>query len=173
MAFDRLFSVFRVSGSGLAAQRRLIDATASNIANIDTTETAAGGPYVPRRVTFGEKPVEVLFAREMSDAMRGIELQQDSIRHFDKRGMEEDMGVGGNDPALSGVDAQIVMEQTNPFKKVYEPENPSADAEGYVLKPNVNSVEEMTNLMTASRSYEANISILNAAKAMMKKALEI
>jgi len=173
MAFDRIFSVFRVSGSGLAAQRRLLDATASNIANVETTETETGRPYTPRRVQFGENGVSGLFAKEMGRAVRGLEMQRGSVRHFDKTGMPGGLPRALNDPAASGVDAEVVMEESNPTIRVYEPDHPSADADGYVEKPNINAVQEMAHMMTASRAYEANITVLNAAKAMMKKALEI
>ena len=73
----------------------------------------------------------------------------------------------------SAVEALQELESLRPVKRVYEPDNPSADDTGYVTKPNINLVKEMTNMMIASRAYEANVNVLNAAKSMMKKALEI
>ena len=73
----------------------------------------------------------------------------------------------------SGVEALEQLDNDNPFKTVYEPDNPNADANGYVQKPNINLVKEMTNMMVASRAYEANVTVMSAAKNMMKKALEI
>ena len=172
MSFDRIFSVFRVAGTGLAAQRQLLDATASNIANVETTETATGRPYAPRRVQFSEDSASRGFAQEMRDALGSIGMLRSSDRHFRENG--EGLSLpGSGDPSSRGVSATTVLEQDNPFKRVYEPENPAADVDGYVDKPNVNTIEEMAHMMTASRAYEANVTVLTAAKAMMKKALEI
>ena len=169
MSFGRMFSIFRISGSGLSAQRNLIEATSKNIANVETTKTKNGGPYVPRRVRFnvsqgqnggfGNLLMTELSRRNGSDVIRGAGPVDVLRRH-------------AADTEFA-VNAQQVKQQKEPFKLVYEPDNPDADENGYVKKPNVNLVREMSNLMIASRTYEANISVMNGAKAMMKKALEI
>ena len=152
MDFTNLFSVFRISGSGLAAQRRLIEATSSNIANIETTDTDQGGPYIPQRVSFKSTKQSDSFGSLLDRANRFNPVER---------------GLG------SMVTAKTFDQQVEPTKKEYEPENPKADEQGYVEKPNINLTLEMGNMMVASRAYEANVTVLNAAKAMMKKALEI
>ncbi len=165
MALERLFSVFRISGSGLSAQRKLIEATASNIANVDSTQTKEGGPYIPKRVSFQESRVHDTFTR----------LLRAESRHVGRVQSERTFPVNRRDSSKlgSGVEALEGLDRQEPFQMVFEPENPNANDEGYVRKPNVNMVKEMTSMMIASRAYEANVTVMNAAKAMMKKALEI
>jgi len=168
MNLERLFSVFRISGSGLSAQRKYLEATASNIANIETTESETGQPYVPRRVTFRETKFSNVFGRLFrTELTRGGGLTGGNIPGSISVGQSDQKPVG------SPVEALELLEQKNPFKTVYEPDNPNADENGYVQKPNINLVKEMTNMMIASRAYEANVTVMNAAKSMMKKALEI
>jgi flagellar basal-body rod protein FlgC len=168
MNLERLFSIFRISGSGLSAQRKYLEATASNIANIETMEAETGRPYVPRRVRFKESRIGNAFGRVFRTEM--IRLNGLSDGQWSKTipiGRDRQKSIG------SGVDALELLDDKNPFKTVYEPDNPNADANGYVQKPNINLVKEMTNMMIASRAYEANVTVMNAAKNMMKKALEI
>ncbi len=152
MSMDRLFSVFRISGSGLAAQRKLIEVTASNIANVETTKTEEGGPYIPKQLRFEEKGLRNVFGRM-------VELEMNRQ----------------NAPAdIEGlVDVVKVNQEETPVKQVYDPQNLDADENGFVHKPNINLIKEMSNMMLASRAYEANVTVMDAAKAMMKKALEI
>ena len=168
MNLDRLFSVFRISGSGLSSQRTLLEATASNIANIETTETEEGGPYIPRRVRFQENRLGRIFGR-----MFRTELARSNRLHYERSDITPVSRRGQDVPGGSAVDAVQVPETDRPVKRVFEPDNPAADGSGYVSKPNINLVKEMTNMMIASRAYEANVNVLNAAKSMMKKALEI
>jgi flagellar basal-body rod protein FlgC len=100
-------------------------------------------------------------------------MQRSSERHYRKTGLQGTLPDNRVNPATSGVGTEVVVEEDNPTIRVYEPEHPAADADGYVEKPNINTVSEMANMMTASRAYEANISVLSAAKAMMRRALEI
>jgi len=169
MSFGKIFSVFRISGSGLSAQRRLIEATSKNIANIETTRTEKGGPYVPRRVQFS--------AANEQGGRFGNMLMTELSR---KNGTGVIRGNGSLDVLRSRaanseftVQASELEQKNEPYKVVYEPDNPDADAEGYVKKPNINLVQEMSNMMIASRTYEANVTVMNGAKAMLKKALEI
>lgn len=168
MGLDRLFSMFRISGSGLSAQRAFLEATASNIANVESTETDEGGPYIPRRVRFRQQNVGNLFKR-----LFGSEMSRQSMSVRESRAAFSAAVSMRRDEQAGGVEAIETEESVNPIKMVYEPDNPNADAEGYVRKPNINLVKEMTNMMLASRMYEANVTALNAAKAMMKKALDI
>jgi len=141
-----------VSASGLTAQRLRMDTIASNMANVETTRVANGtGPY--RRHV-------VVFEAQDDTAYKGTfeTTLQDQIN------------------ALSGVKVKEIKElgeDQAPFRKVYEPSNPDADAQGYVNYPNVNVVEEMINMISASRAYEANTKVIEASRAMALKALEI
>jgi len=169
MSFDRIFSVFRIAGSGMSAQRRSLDATADNIANIETTRTSKGGPYIPKRVSFKELPGD-LFEDHITRAVDEMAMRRSHVEHY-RRGELSDLR---NPDFLGyGVEATTADQKIDPVKMVYEPDHPDADEAGYVAKPNISMVKEMTGMMIASRLYEANISILDAAKSMMKKALEI
>jgi flagellar basal-body rod protein FlgC len=137
----------RVSSSGMAAQRMRMNTIASNIANINTTQTPEGGPYRRKDVVFEAMP----------DAKNFGEI------------------ITSSDPAGSFQRVQvtdIVSDRKAPLLK-YEPDHPDANPDGYVAYPNINLMEEMTNMIQASRSYEANVSALQASKDMALSALEI
>jgi flagellar basal-body rod protein FlgC len=146
------FSTLRTSASGLSAQRQRMNVISNNIANVETTRTAAGGPYRRQQVVFSgasfETPLMQLVSRGRMDAM------------------------SGGRPA-AGVRVAAVAEDRSPNRLVYQPNHPDANANGYVEMPNVNIVTEMIDMMSATRSYEANVTAMNAAKAMALKALEI
>ena len=130
-----IFGGMRISASGLSAERLRMDVISSNVANVNTTRTAKGGPYVRKVATFQEN-------------------------YDDKLGM-------------LGVKAVSIEDDKSPLRRVYEPNNPDADSEGYVEYPNVDLLVEMSDLITASRAYESNIDTLNAQKDMISKAIEI
>ena len=111
----------------------------------NTTRTAEGGPYVRKQVVLRENALD--FKNELGKAMTKAEN--------------------------GGVYVEEVVESQNPLVPVYDPDHPDADEDGYVMMPNVNSAEEMVDLMAASRAYEANVTALNVAKSMALKALEI
>ena len=144
-----LFGSLDVSASGLTAQRLRMDVIAENIANVETTRTETGGPYRRKTVLFQERGGMRPFAEFFNRAMN----------------------VGVKNP--SGVRVSRIAEDLRPGAKVYEPGHPDADEDGYVTKPNVNIVEEMVNMISASRSYEANVTAFNATKSMITKTLEI
>ena len=140
-------SGFRISGSGMAAQRARMNSISSNIANINTTRTPEGGPYRRKDVVFEAMP--------------------------DVQSFGEVMGV--TDPRSDFQRVQvtdIVSDKKAPLLKL-EPNNPDANEDGYVAYPNVNLMEEMTNMIQASRSYEANVQAIQATKDMALSALEI
>jgi len=143
-----IFKAIDISSSGLTAQRLRMDIISENIANANTTRTESGGPY--------RRKVVVFESREGKDAFSGI--LQNSIRQ-QKTG--EGIRVAG------------IAEDSSPFKTVYDPNHPDANAEGYVLLPNVNIVTEMVNMISATRSYEANVTAIKASKDIALKALEI
>jgi flagellar basal-body rod protein FlgC len=143
-----LFHGFNISASALTAQRLRMDVIASNVANADTTRGKyVNGEWVPYR----RKMVVI----EPKGAGFNAVLQKT-------------MGQSGN-----GVRVTQVVEDQTPFKRVYNPYHPDADPEGYVNLPNVDLLKEMVDMVSASRSYEANVTALNATKSMIMKALEI
>lgn len=134
-----------ITGSALTAERFRTDIILQNIANQRTTRTEDGGPYRRKQVVFREQQMD--FKSELNRALSTS---------------------GGG-----GVIAEEVVESENPFVPVYDPTHPDADEDGYVMMPNVNSAEEMVDLMAATRAYEANVTALNIAKSMTLKALDI
>jgi len=138
-----MFDMLDVSASGMTAQRLRLDVISNNIANVNTTRSSEGGPYRRERVVFQEKREKKTF----SDYLKNSK------------------------PA--GVRVASIQKDDAPFKTVYDPTHPDADAEGYVRYPNVNIVTEMVDMISALRSYEANATAIDAAKSMMSKALEI
>ena len=139
-------TAFDISASGLAADRTRINTISMNLANAKTTRTPLGGPYRRRTVVQQTADVDDPFSVHMQSAL---------------------------DRSVKGVRVMAVTMDTRPFKRVYEPGNPDANAEGYVMYPDINVVEEMANLMTAQRNYEANVTTVDAVKGMYVKALEI
>ena len=142
-----------VSASGLTAQRLRMDVISENIANVNTTRTLQGGPY--RRKT-------VLF-QEIQETPFGA-LMRDTVR---------DVGERRRPPLGMGVRVAGVVPDYSVGPMIYDPAHPDANAEGYVQMPNVNIVQEMVNMISASRSYEANITAINTSRAMMQRTLEI
>ncbi len=136
-----------ISASALSAQRVRMDVIAENLANITTTRTANGQPYRRRYVVFQQREDEVSFSSLLD------------------RAQARSNG--------SGVRVSEIREDESPFKLDYNPEHPDANAEGYVQMPNVDLAVEMIDMMAATRSYEANITAMNAIKSMATKALEI
>lgn len=147
-----LFQSLHISGSALTANRLRMDVISSNIANANTTRARLeNGEWQPYR----RKQVEVAPAQSQSFS---------SV-------LSAAMGKNG---AVGGVKVtRIVEDQSTPFRTVYDPEHPDADENGYVQLPNVDLLKEMVDLMSVTRSYEANVTALNAAKSMFTKALEI
>lgn len=166
MKVKALFSSIDISASGLSAQRRKMEVIAENIANIDTTRTQKGGPYRRKIITFkkakGIEDFRSVIRRE------GTRLVVTNERHI--RG-----GLFGSGPQNipGGVQVDKIVEDDTPPRLVYDPSHPDADENGYVAMPNINPVTEMVNVMTATRAYEANATVIEAAKNMAKRALEI
>ncbi len=135
-----------VSASGMSAQRLRLDIISQNIANVSTTRDANGNVYRRKEVVFSEKDVTPFGDILMKTA-----------------------GTAGN-----GVKVTQILEDTEAaMRKVFDPSHPDADEEGYVTYPNVNVVQEMTDMIDASRSYEANVTAFNASKNMALKGLEV
>ncbi|MBU7008262.1 flagellar basal body rod protein FlgC [Phosphitispora fastidiosa] len=143
-----LFKALDISASGMTAQRLRMDLISENIANINTTRTEAGGPYRRKMAIFEARGPESSFA-----GILGRTLEQQ------KTG--------------AGVRVLGINEDKSPFKMVYDPNHPDANDEGYVSMPNVNIVTEMVNMISATRSYEANVTATKASKDIALKAMEI
>jgi len=167
MDIGEYFSAFGVSASGLSAQRQRMNMIAKNIANIDTTRTQEGGPY--RR--------EMLVLEEMNSRkgfggltnQRRLQLHRTQNGHMSiRRRLPSQRASAGNGVRAAGT----FKDKTLP-KRIFDPTHPDANAEGYVKVPNISVVTEMIDMMSASRAYEANVTALNSAKNMIKKALEI
>jgi flagellar basal-body rod protein FlgC len=165
MKLDSVFSGLNISAMGLSAQRKRMNAIASNLANAETSKTEKGVPYRRKIVEMTAKNAQA-FSTVMQDA--GLKLSTTSEGHL----QQGPMGFTESQEVAGGVDSREV-EDTAPPKVVYDPDNPEADPNGYVTMPNVNVVTEMVNMISASRSFEANVQAVNAAKTMAKDSLEI
>ena len=165
-----LFSAFDVSAAGLSAQRARLNVISTNLSNVETTRTPEGGPYRRRTVVFtgGSKSESDLFARLLAQQSRlGLSIEKTSPRHLDPSGPVPFPDSG------TGLEHQVVTDDKTPLRMEYDPGHPDANEDGYVAYPNVDVVREMTDLMAASRAYEANVTVMNATKALVRKALEI
>ena len=143
------WQALRIGSSGLTAQRLRLDLISNNIANAQTTRTEKGGPYQRQDIIF------------MPDGENKSVPQSVAAHH------------GGLDTIQGGVRVAQITTDTVAGPRVYDPTNPDADANGYVNYPNVDIVVEMTNMLSATRSYEANLASVEAVKRMALKALEI
>jgi flagellar basal-body rod protein FlgC len=139
-------TAFDIGASALSAERTHMNIISMNLANAKTTRTAEGGAYRRKSVTLASTNVESPFDKAMRSA-----LDQD----------------------LKGVRVVDIATDKREFKRVYEPGHPDADQEGYVSYPDINVVEEMTNMLATMRSYEASVASIDGVKTMFNKALEI
>lgn len=133
-----VFKIFAIASSGMSAQRTRMNVIASNIANVNTTRTPEGGPYVRKEVVF---------------------VPESNIYYSMGRPV--------------GVRVLKIVASNKPFRIVYDPYHPDADENGYVRYPNVDVIEEMVNMMSSVRSYEANVTVFNGAKDMVLKTIEL
>ncbi len=155
-----MFTAFNISATGMTAQQLRTDVISENIANVNTTRTADGTPYVRKAVVFTEKTLTA------DTSVTGASSNGSSFASVLKSACNGRLG--------DGVKVSSVYEDTSTdMNMVYDPSHPDADENGYVTYPNVNVVQEMTDLIDASRSYEANVSAFNASKSMATKGLSI
>jgi flagellar basal-body rod protein FlgC len=139
-----ILDILKISASGLKAQRTRMEVIATNLANIQTTRSAEGGPYKKKEVVFTLADVSETkgFGRMLTEKVEGVKVEE-------------------------------ITESPKPFERVFDPGHPDADGDGYVTFPNVNLMEEMADMIAATRAYEANINAINATKEMFMKSLEI
>ncbi|MCI8581773.1 MAG: flagellar basal body rod protein FlgC [Dorea sp.] len=142
-------SSFDISASGLTAERQRLDIAAENLSNTNTTRTESGGPYRRKMVVLQEVPSTSFRTRFNSLLNKSASA------------------------AKGGVKVTEIIEDQRDLNPVYDPDHPDADENGYVMMPNVDPVKETIDGMSATRSYEANITAFNAIKLMAQKALEI
>lgn len=144
-----IFQSINTSGSALTAQRVRMDVISSNMANMDTTRGEfVDGEWQPyRRKMVVTQPQGNQFSSFLSRAMGSKETE--------------------------GVKVTEITEDQTPFELIYDPEHPDANDDGYVAMPNVDPLKEMVDLISSTRSYEANVTVMNASKSMLMKALEI
>lgn len=165
MRIDRIFSGLNISAAGLTAQRKRMNAIASNLANAETTRTEQGGPYRRKIVTLKAKSAQI-FSRALRQA--GITLNTTNSAHLSTDTLGSDIASD----APFAIQTQET-EDTSPPKMDYDPGNPDADENGYVKAPNINVVTEMVGMMSASHAFEANVTAITAQKNMAKDSLEI
>ncbi|MGN0318971.1 MAG: flagellar basal body rod protein FlgC [Lachnospira sp.] len=159
-----MFTAFNISASGMTAQQLRTDVIAQNIANADTTRTEDGTPYVRKAVVFSERNLTTA-ALHRKTAVYG---------HTTGETFSDVLARTNGGLVSDGVKVTKIYEDTSTdMVMAYDPSHPDADENGYVTYPNVNVVQEMTDLIDASRSYEANISAFNASKNMANKGLTI
>ncbi|SHE33314.1 flagellar basal-body rod protein FlgC [Tissierella praeacuta DSM 18095] len=141
-----IFNSINTSATALTAEKTRIDIITKNMANVNTTRSTGGMPYRRQMVVFEEN-------------------KSDSFSKYLNKHM--------NKTEEKGVKISKIVEDDSPFRLVYEPGHPDADENGYVKMPNVDTIKEMVDLISAHRSYDANITAMNASKSMLMKALEI
>ena len=143
-----MFTSFDINASGLTAQRYRMDIISENVANANTTRTEDGTAYRRKIVTFAEKDSQTPFSKVLNTA----------TDNYSGKGVKV---------------SSVSEDTTTDVNKVYDPSHPDADEDGYVTYPNVNIITEMTNLIDASRAYEANASAFGTSKAIAMKGLEM
>lgn len=148
-------NTLKVSASGLSAQRLRMDVISNNLANANSTRTDGGGAYKRQQVVFSPMFQQKLYRYSNPASYEGQFMPLDS---------REDAG---------GVKVVSISQDSRAGKMVHDPSHPDANSDGYVEHPNVNVIAEMTDMISANRSYEANVTSIQTIKAMAMKALEI
>ena len=165
-----MFRSLAIAASGLSAQREQMETIATNIANAETTHTVSGTPYRRRVVTMEAAPPELQpFQQQLLDTQRTESTDTGTIQF---------PGLLPTTPApldanATGVRVAGVQEDASEGPLVYDPGHPDANKDGYVRYPNVRITDEMVNLMEARRVYEANATVFQSAKSMLRRAIDI
>ena len=139
-----IFTTFDIAASGMKAQKTRLNTISSNLANAETTSTPEGGPYKKKSVVFQSQPMS--FKGQLANSINA---------------------------QAEGVKVVKIIEDNDPPQKIYNPSHPDAGEDGYVAMPNVNVLKETVDMMSATRSYEANTTVIKSAKRMALRALEI
>ena len=166
------FNIFDIAGSGMTAQRAKMDTIASNIANIHTTRKPDGskGAYVKKDVSF-----RTIYEESVNRGFSNFQSNNPDAQFDPKTGnLLINANVALNQGIVTGgVQVEQIFEREDGVKTIYDPSHPDADEEGYVDLPNINIVEEMVDMIAASRAYEANATVAENVKTMMQSALNI
>lgn len=141
-----IFTTFDIAASGLKAQTTRLNTVSANLANAETTSTPEGGPYKKKSVVFQTEKLP--FKEQLDSSVQSREQAQ-------------------------GVKVAKIIEDTSPPQRIFDPSHPDAKEDGYVELPNISVFKEMVDMMSATRSYEANTTTIKSAKRMALKALEI
>ena len=144
-----LYNVFNIAGSGMSAQSVRLNTTASNVANANTVSSSVDKTYRARQTVFAAELMQATGGNSPLSSPRGLQGEAVKVR------------VAG------------VVESDAPLKVEYAPNHPKADANGYIYKPNVNVMEEMANMISASRTYQTNVQVADAAKQMLTKTIQL
>jgi flagellar basal-body rod protein FlgC len=156
---------FNISGYGLSAQRFRINIISENIANANTTRTDEGGPYRRKEVIFKAVPFEDVINKELEDTASFHKYENP----LDEPGDDDAMA---KPPIETVIVDKVVRDDSKPILK-YDPTNPDANKDGYVAYPNINPVIEMSDLLEATRAYQANVAAFQSAKTMANSAINI
>jgi flagellar basal-body rod protein FlgC len=148
-----LGNIFDIAGTGMNAQSLRLNTTASNLANAQSASSSVGDVYRSRQPVFAA-------------------IQRDALQQSMQQSLTGDRATNEND-ANAGVQVLGIVESNAPLERRYEPTHPKADKDGYVFYPNVNVVEEMTNMISASRSFQMNVEVMNSAKQMVQRVLTL
>lgn len=166
------FDVFDVAASGMQAQRIKMDSISSNIANINTTRQPDGtvSPYIKKNVSF-----KAIYDEKLSQGASNFSSNSTAASFNPNTGaLKFSAGVSMNQGQMSnGVGVASIDDAPDAVKTIYDPSHPDADADGFVKVPNINLVEEMVGMVTASKAYEANAIAAENAKGMINAALRI
>ncbi|EPC5344232.1 TPA_asm: flagellar basal body rod protein FlgC [Campylobacter jejuni] len=157
-------SDFDISGYGLSAQRFRMNVISSNIANVNTTRTAEGGPYRRR---------EVIFKATDFDKLLNEQINKDNNFLKYENPLNDPSSPEEAKPAIQSVVVDKVVRDDKDFRMKYDPSHPDANAEGYVAYPNINPVIEMADLIEATRAYQANVSAFTSAKTIAQSAIDL
>jgi len=168
MPLSKVFSGLAISAQGLRAQRVRQNTISSNLANAETTRTAEGGPYKRQYVVFeAESNRNDTRILNKEGALKGRVTSENHLTIPPSNFPRDERFFG------QGVKIAEIREDSRPPKMLYDPAHPDADEKGYVAMPNINIVEEMANMIAATRAYEANVTAFNATKGMISQAIQL
>lgn len=161
-----IFSTIEISGTGMSVQRQRMNVVAENIANAETTSTERGGPYRRKRLQISSNAEKLPFKTVMKNSV--ATLTRTNRNHMSAPAM-----VSGRFETVMMAQGKEIEAGPDSFRLVYDPHHPEADEEGYVKMPNIEIINEMVDMITANRAYEANATAISASKDMLKSALDI
>ncbi len=161
-----LLGAIDTAAKGLIVQRMKMNVVSENIANAETTHTVEGGPYRRQRVVVSAENDKQAFNAVLDKAATRLARTNDA--HF--YGKER---IGGDETEVTLAEGDVVEDPSSSYRLVYDPSHPDADEQGYVKMPDIEVINEMVDMMAASRSYEANVSVISSAKKMIQDTLEI